>query len=160
PFTAINAIIRAIAAPHTGCRAAMRIQATLRFYRRNCVIFCRRRRRNRICCMNFPRHLPCLLPDFAVRNLFACAFAATLLAGCATATMQAQEPQQRPTDASAGMTANSAVPNLDYAGARGLDLNPGDTTSTGIASYYGSRFAGRRTASGERFNPGKLTAAH
>jgi rare lipoprotein A len=29
-----------------------------------------------------------------------------------------------------------------------------------IASYYGHAFAGRRTASGERFNPGALTAAH
>jgi rare lipoprotein A len=29
-----------------------------------------------------------------------------------------------------------------------------------IASYYGQGFAGRRTASGERFNPGAMTAAH
>lgn len=28
------------------------------------------------------------------------------------------------------------------------------------ASYYGDRFAGRPTASGERFNPEDLTAAH
>lgn len=31
---------------------------------------------------------------------------------------------------------------------------------SGRASYYGRRFAGRRTASGERFDPGALTAAH
>lgn len=30
----------------------------------------------------------------------------------------------------------------------------------GIASYYGGRFHGRRTASGERFNKFALTAAH
>jgi rare lipoprotein A len=30
----------------------------------------------------------------------------------------------------------------------------------GVASYYGASFAGRRTASGERFDPRKLTAAH
>jgi len=30
----------------------------------------------------------------------------------------------------------------------------------GMASYYGAELAGRRTASGERFNPGELTAAH
>lgn len=30
----------------------------------------------------------------------------------------------------------------------------------GNASYYGARFAGRRTANGEIFNPRKLTAAH
>jgi rare lipoprotein A len=31
---------------------------------------------------------------------------------------------------------------------------------TGHASYYGENFAGRRTASGERYDPRKLTAAH
>lgn len=30
----------------------------------------------------------------------------------------------------------------------------------GRASFYGRRFAGRPTASGERFDPGQLTAAH
>ena len=30
----------------------------------------------------------------------------------------------------------------------------------GIASYYGHELAGNRTASGERFNPAGLTAAH
>jgi rare lipoprotein A len=30
----------------------------------------------------------------------------------------------------------------------------------GLASWYGKRFRGRRTASGERFNPKQLTAAH
>ena len=29
-----------------------------------------------------------------------------------------------------------------------------------MASYYSSRFSGRRTASGERFDPQALTAAH
>lgn len=32
--------------------------------------------------------------------------------------------------------------------------------SSGVASYYGPGFAGKKTASGERFNPGALTAAH
>jgi len=32
--------------------------------------------------------------------------------------------------------------------------------ATGVASYYGAELAGRRTASGERFNPTELTAAH
>jgi rare lipoprotein A len=30
----------------------------------------------------------------------------------------------------------------------------------GMASYYGNEFAGSRTASGERFDPAGLTAAH
>ncbi|MDQ0391828.1 septal ring lytic transglycosylase RlpA family protein [Labrys monachus] len=32
--------------------------------------------------------------------------------------------------------------------------------SVGVASYYGKEMGGRRTADGERFNPGGLTAAH
>ncbi len=37
---------------------------------------------------------------------------------------------------------------------------PGAFYAEGMASYYGSELAGRRTASGERFNPNELTAAH
>ena len=43
---------------------------------------------------------------------------------------------------------------------------PGDesgsahTIGGGVASYYGAELAGHRTANGERFNPGDLTAAH
>jgi len=39
----------------------------------------------------------------------------------------------------------------------------GDSRSeigSGMASYYGAEFAGSRTASGERFDPSGLTAAH
>jgi rare lipoprotein A len=39
----------------------------------------------------------------------------------------------------------------------------GDSRSeigSGVASYYGAEFAGSRTASGERFDPGAMTAAH
>ena len=32
--------------------------------------------------------------------------------------------------------------------------------ATGNASWYGPDFAGKKTANGERFNPGDLTAAH
>lgn len=31
---------------------------------------------------------------------------------------------------------------------------------TGVASWYGAEFGGKPTASGERFDPGALTAAH
>ncbi len=33
-------------------------------------------------------------------------------------------------------------------------------SESGIASYYGNEFHGRKTANGERFDQGKLTAAH
>lgn len=35
-----------------------------------------------------------------------------------------------------------------------------EVMATGMASYYGAELAGRRTASGERFDPADLTAAH
>jgi rare lipoprotein A len=31
---------------------------------------------------------------------------------------------------------------------------------TGFATWYGGKFAGRKTASGERFDPSQMTAAH
>lgn len=37
---------------------------------------------------------------------------------------------------------------------------PAAAQSLGHASYYGKELAGRKTASGEKFNPGGLTAAH
>ncbi len=39
-------------------------------------------------------------------------------------------------------------------------LQPSRDGETGVASYYGDRFRGRATASGEKFDPDKLTAAH
>jgi rare lipoprotein A len=35
-----------------------------------------------------------------------------------------------------------------------------DEIGGGMASYYGNELAGNRTASGERFDPAQLTAAH
>ena len=34
------------------------------------------------------------------------------------------------------------------------------TAQAEVATYYGQEFAGRRTASGETFNPSAMTAAH
>lgn len=36
----------------------------------------------------------------------------------------------------------------------------GKLFTTGMASFYGKKFAGRLTANGERFNPSAMTAAH
>jgi rare lipoprotein A len=36
----------------------------------------------------------------------------------------------------------------------------GEAMPGGVASWYGAELAGHRTASGERFDPGELTAAH
>ena len=40
------------------------------------------------------------------------------------------------------------------------DGGSADDPQIGVATYYASRFAGRRTASGQRYHPDKLTAAH
>jgi rare lipoprotein A len=47
---------------------------------------------------------------------------------------------------------------LPAAGSRAEDEGP--LATTGHASWYGHEFARRPTASGERFDPEKLTAAH
>jgi rare lipoprotein A len=46
--------------------------------------------------------------------------------------------------------------NLEELVLKGSPLGPVE----GVASYYARRFEGRRTTSGHRYNPEKLTAAH
>lgn len=41
-----------------------------------------------------------------------------------------------------------------------VETDTGRAIGGGVASYYGNELAGHRTASGERFDPGQLTAAH
>ena len=41
-----------------------------------------------------------------------------------------------------------------------VEDDTGRSIGGGVASYYGNELAGNRTANGERFNPGLLTAAH
>ena len=47
-------------------------------------------------------------------------------------------------------------PTIRSGGGSGRDRSE----STGFASFYGSEFHGRRTASGERYDEGELSAAH
>ena len=47
-----------------------------------------------------------------------------------------------------------AIPEETVAEETGRELG------SGVASWYGAEFAGRRTANGERFNPSEYTAAH
>ena len=46
------------------------------------------------------------------------------------------------------------------AGCASHDIDPRGYDKTGIASYYGARHHGKRTASGEPFDQHALTAAH
>jgi rare lipoprotein A len=52
------------------------------------------------------------------------------------------------------MTALLALPVLVQAGDSRVEIG------TGMASYYGVELGGNRTASGERFDPAAMTAAH
>ncbi len=51
----------------------------------------------------------------------------------------------------------TATPAPDSAQA---DTRVWEPVGSGVASWYGAELAGHRTASGERFNPNELTAAH
>jgi len=56
------------------------------------------------------------------------------------------------------------APVLLFAGAGcgrvALDTWMPDEAETGVASYYASKFEGRKTASGERYEADEMTAAH
>ena len=49
---------------------------------------------------------------------------------------------------------------LARSGVMQLDRHPKQRRQTGFASFYGPESRNRRTANGERFDPGQLTAAH
>jgi rare lipoprotein A len=56
---------------------------------------------------------------------------------------------------------STAPSNLLATGSIGqIRQEDGHKIQKGRASWYGPGFQGRRTASGERFNPGAMTAAH
>lgn len=57
---------------------------------------------------------------------------------------------------------SATTPSPDSATSPVVSENEAATgwTESGIASWYGPRFQGKRTASGERFNTNELTAAH
>lgn len=90
----------------------------------------------------------------AKQNLFTAAFAALALAFSAA-----------PAQADAVVKAEKLSPsaNLSYKVA-GKRYNPlkkvSSFSQTGNASWYGSQFHGRKTASGERYNMHAMTAAH
>ena len=52
------------------------------------------------------------------------------------------------------------VEAIDQADQSVVDIDEETEIGGGMASYYGKELAGNRTASGERFDPGQLTAAH
>jgi len=56
--------------------------------------------------------------------------------------------------------AQTAAPAVAAPAAAAPAAKAAPTVETGKVAWYGRKFAGRRTASGERFNPDALTMAH
>ncbi len=78
----------------------------------------------------------------------------SLLLGCGAS---APPPRPVPPPVAARQASTSQAPDST--------VTPGPPSESpadevGLASWYGNAFAGRPTASGERFDPGQLTAAH
>jgi rare lipoprotein A len=65
-------------------------------------------------------------------------------------------------NAAPSTSANSPAATPDATASPLVSTNDNTTgwTESGIASWYGPRFQGKRTANGERFNTNELTAAH
>ena len=58
------------------------------------------------------------------------------------------------------LTASAAAQEVPIVDEAIAEIVPETEIGGGVASYYGNELAGNRTASGERFDPGQLTAAH
>jgi rare lipoprotein A len=76
------------------------------------------------------------------------------LAAASTALLLAIAPAVQSQPASAPAAAPAAPAPAPVAAPASAD------TAEGKIAYYGRKFAGRKTASGERFNPGAMTMAH
>jgi rare lipoprotein A len=82
-------------------------------------------------------------------------------AGCAPRNQGFRPPvaAESTRDDSSGKSDPTSKTDLDFAKQAKA---PADAKAdqTGLATWYGSAFAGRKTANGERFDPMQLTAAH
>lgn len=94
--------------------------------------------------------------------------AATATSSCpggGTAAAQTRAPGRgaKPARSVAALPPEAAPPSAPaepLAPAKEEDVAPRDSDQQGLASWYGARFHGRRTASGEPFDSQDLTAAH
>ena len=81
-------------------------------------------------------------------------FLAASAAGCGAHATPPRAPTSPPSDP------DPAPPDPDPAPSDTGAAAPPGRSERGRASYYSDRLAGRRTASGERYDPRALTAAH
>jgi rare lipoprotein A len=73
-----------------------------------------------------------------------------------------REPESRPFNAPASTKADPGKGGeYDFANTAKTSGDPhAKPDQTGLATWYGSSFAGKKTANGERFDPHAMTAAH
>ena len=95
----------------------------------------------------------------------AAASTASVLDDTTEADVEAAKNGRTPADPLANLTpaeARSLAAARTGAASEAADVEAeaGTFLASGVASYYGRELAGRRTASGERFNPNGMTAAH
>lgn len=98
----------------------------------------------------------------ATRRLATLALASWVLAGCASGRGRA--PGEPMANAKLGEVPHP-VQDRDQARLQEAEMDPDEDAgeqeiARGLASWYGQKFHGRRTASGERFDMNDLTAAH
>ena len=77
--------------------------------------------------------------------------AVTVLAVMACTMLAPSHPLRAEEFVDTGVTQGATTPNRVVESSNGKE---------GVATYYASRYKGRRTSSGERYNPARLTAAH
>lgn len=105
-----------------------------------------------------------LAPKAALNAAMALPFVGILLAAGAAAPAFADQPVALVAPVAAPFSAVAASANLVEQVPVTAPLQQSEPSyqrlGSGMASYYGRELAGNRTASGERFNPAGLTAAH
>jgi rare lipoprotein A len=104
-----------------------------------------------------------LMPNFNLRRPAICLAGAVAFGTLVSATPGLADitvaPVEEPVVASPAPEAVEPLAEIEEAVAQ-LEEVPAEHIGEGEASYYGYELAGNRTASGERFNPKALTAAH
>ena len=95
-----------------------------------------------------------------------CALGGSLTAVKAAGPLEAEAASLPFTDTSNGAELPRFQPSAEIGAEAGITFadataeDEAEEIGEGQASWYGAQFAGRATASGERFNPAELTAAH
>ena len=95
-----------------------------------------------------------IFPQLKILAAAACMFISTA-AGADAALWAGPDPDDDPE-----ILLNELINSADTPVERVADAKSFSKGKKGYASYYASRFIGRRTTSGHRYHPDKLTAAH